>query len=151
MPSSLDHTNEAQPLGQVSTIKNFLQSYVKLLNDQSFVKVLQNMLEICNTYVEGKVEHKTVNHLDMRRKTSIELRLNANIGDFNMGDMILDLVSEVNVLLKNTWKCMGDPTLGYSPVQLKLENKHRVLPIGRLKGVAVDLDGVHTKANLEVI
>jgi hypothetical protein len=109
------------------------------------------MLEICNTYVEGKLEHKTVNHLDMRRKTSIELRLNANIEDFNMGDMILDLGFELNVLLKNTWKCMGDPTLGYSPVQLKLENKHRVLPIGRLKGVAVDLDGVHTKANLEVI
>jgi hypothetical protein len=151
MPSSLDHTNEAQPLGQVSTIKNFLQSYVKLLNDPSFVKVLQNMLEICNTYVEGKLEHKTVNHLDTRRRTSIELRLNANIGDFNMGDMILDLGSEVNVLLKNTWNCMGDPTLGYSLVQLKLENKHRVLPIGRLKGVTVDLDGVHTKANLEVI
>jgi hypothetical protein len=39
---------------------------------------------------------------------------------------------------------MGEPTLGYSPVQLKLTNQHRVLPIGRLKGVLVDLDGVHT-------
>jgi hypothetical protein len=53
MPSSLDHTNEAQPLGQVSTIKDSLQSYVKLLNDPSSFKVLQNMLEICSTYVEG--------------------------------------------------------------------------------------------------
>jgi hypothetical protein len=34
---------------------------------------------------------------------------------------------------------------------LKLENKHRVLPIGRLKAVTVDLDGVCTKANFEVI
>ena len=33
MPSSLDHTVEAQPLGQASTIKAFLQSYVKLLID----------------------------------------------------------------------------------------------------------------------
>jgi hypothetical protein len=46
---------------------------------------------------------------------------------------------------------MGEPTLGYSNVQLKLENQHRVLPIGRLKGVSVDLDGVRTKADFEVI
>jgi hypothetical protein len=30
--------------------------------------------------------------------------LNANIGDFNMRDIILDLGSEVNVLPKKTWK-----------------------------------------------
>jgi hypothetical protein len=46
---------------------------------------------------------------------------------------------------------MGEPTLGYSPVQLKLANQHRVLPIGRLKGVTIDLDGVHTKEDFEVI
>jgi hypothetical protein len=46
---------------------------------------------------------------------------------------------------------MGEPTLGYSPVQLKLANQHRVLPVGRLKGVIVDLDGVCTKADFEVI
>jgi hypothetical protein len=68
-----------------------------------------------------------------------------------MGDIILDLGSKVNVLPKKTWKCMGYPTLGYSVVQLKLANQHRVLPIGRLKGVIVDLDGVHTKDDFEVI
>jgi hypothetical protein len=77
--------------------------------------------------------------------------LNANIEDFNMGDIILDLGSEVNVLPKKTWKCMGEPTLGYSLVQLKLANQRRVLPIGRLKGVMVYLDGVCTKADFEVI
>jgi hypothetical protein len=68
-----------------------------------------------------------------------------------MGDIILDLGSKVNVLLKKTWKCMGEPTLGYSPVHLKLENQHRVIPIGRLKGVTVDLDRVHTKVDFKVI
>jgi hypothetical protein len=68
-----------------------------------------------------------------------------------MGDIILDLGSEVNVLPKNTWQCMGDPTLGYSPVQMKLADQHRVLPIRRLEGVTVDLDGVCTKEDLEVI
>jgi hypothetical protein len=56
MPSSMDHTNEAQPLGKVSTIKTFLQSCVKLLNDPSYVKVLKNMLETCNTEVERKLQ-----------------------------------------------------------------------------------------------
>jgi hypothetical protein len=68
-----------------------------------------------------------------------------------MGDIILELGSEVNVLPKKTWWCMGEPTLGYSLVQLKLENKHRVLLIGRLKGVIVDLDGVRTVEIFEVI
>jgi hypothetical protein len=34
---------------------------------------------------------------------------------------------------------------------LKLENQHKVLPIGRLKGMIVDLDGVCTKADFEMI
>jgi hypothetical protein len=34
---------------------------------------------------------------------------------------------------------------------MKLENQHRVLPIGRLKGVIADLDGVYTKEDFEVI
>jgi hypothetical protein len=68
-----------------------------------------------------------------------------------MGDVILDLGSEVNVLPKNTWKCMGEPTLGYSHVQLKLAKQHRVLPIRRLKGVTVDLDGVCTMEDFKVI
>jgi hypothetical protein len=46
---------------------------------------------------------------------------------------------------------MGEPTIGYSLVQLKLENQHRVLPIGILKGVTVDLDVVCTIADFEVI
>jgi hypothetical protein len=68
-----------------------------------------------------------------------------------MGDVILDLGSEVNVFPKKTWKCMGEPTLGYSLVQLKLANQHKVFPIGRLKGATIDLDGVCTKVDFEVI
>ena len=131
-------------MGQVSMIKGFFQSCVKLLNDPSYVKVLKNMLEICSIEAEGKIEQKIVNHLHTRRRKSRELSLNANIGDFNMGDIILDLGSEVNLLPNKTWKCMGELTLGYSPIHLKLANQHKFLPIGILKGVALDLDGVCT-------
>jgi hypothetical protein len=151
IPPSLDHTNGMQPKGQVINIKDILQSYVTVLSDPSYVKILQNILEKCSSETEEKLQPNIVNHLHTRRRTSRELRLNDNIGDFNMGDIILDLGSEVNVLPKNTWQCMGEPTLGYSNVQLKLPNQHRVLPTGRLKGVIVDIDGVCTKADFEVI
>jgi hypothetical protein len=103
IPYSMDHTNKGQPLEQVSNIKTFLQSCFKLLNDPSSVKVLQNLIEICNIEVEGKLDQKTVNHLHTRRRTIREFRLNANIGDFNMGDVVLDLGFEVNVFPKKTW------------------------------------------------
>jgi hypothetical protein len=151
MLPSLDHTNGTPPKGQVSTIKYFLQSCIKMLSDPSSVKILQNILDKCSSETEQKLEPKTVNHIHTRIRTNREFMLNDNIRDFNMGDIILDLGSEVNVLPKKTWQCMGEPTLGYSNVQLKLANQHRVLPIGRLKGVTVDLDGVCTKEDFEVI
>jgi hypothetical protein len=151
MPPLLDHTNEIHYMGQVSTIKGFFKSCVNLLSDPSFVKILQNILEKCSLEMEENLEPKTVNHLHTRRRTSREFRLNANIEDFNMGDIILDLGSKVNVLPKKTWQCMGEPTLGYSLVQSKLANQHIFLPIGRLKGVIVDPNGVHTEAYFEFI
>jgi hypothetical protein len=44
----MDHTKGTHPMGQVSTINGFLQSYIRLLDDPSSVKVLQAMLEICS-------------------------------------------------------------------------------------------------------
>jgi hypothetical protein len=102
IPPSLDHTNRMPPKGQVSTIKYVLQSCIKMLSDHSSVKILQNILEKCSSETKQKLELKIVNHLHTRRRTSREFRLNANIGDFNMGDIILDLGSEVNVLPKKT-------------------------------------------------
>jgi hypothetical protein len=58
MAPSLDHTKETRSLGQVSTIKGFLKSCVKLLNDPSFVKIFQNILERCSIEREGKLEQK---------------------------------------------------------------------------------------------
>ena len=66
MPPSLDHTNEMKPTGQVSTIKGFLKSCVKVLSDTSYVKILQNILEKCSIKTKEKLEQKTVNHLHTR-------------------------------------------------------------------------------------
>jgi hypothetical protein len=76
----MDHTNETQVEEKVSTIKTFLQTCVKLLNDQSSIKIFKNNLKICNTKVEGKLEHKTFNHLHTRRRKTREFDVNANMG-----------------------------------------------------------------------
>lgn len=39
------------------------------------------------------------------------MRSMVQIGEHEMDQVILDLGSDVNVLPKNTWECMGRPTL----------------------------------------
>ena len=68
-----------------------------------------------------------------------------------MTDVILDLGSEVNVLTKQTWEQMGKPALDWSPIQLRLANQQKIVPLGRLPSVSVHIDGVSTLADFEVI
>jgi hypothetical protein len=65
--------------------------------------------------------------------------------------VVLDLGSEVNVMMKNTWALMGKTRLIYSPIRLRMANQQVVIPFGRLEHVHVDVDGVRTFANFEVI
>ena len=46
---------------------------------------------------------------------------------------------------------MGKLKLAWSPIKLKLANKQKIIPIGRLVGVNVDIDGVRSTAYFEVI
>ena len=79
------------------------------------------------------------------------MRLHAQIGEYDMNDIILDLGSEVNVLTKQTWEQMGKPTLEWSPIQLRLANQQKIVPLGRFPSVPVDIDGVSTLAYFEFI
>ena len=47
-----------------------------------------------------------------------------------MTDIILDLGSEVNVLTRKTWEQMGKPKLEWSPIQLRLANQQKIVPLG---------------------
>ena len=49
------------------------------------------------------------------------------------------------------WEIMGKPPLEWSPIQLRLANQAKVLPVGRLSQVQVDIKGLHTFAENEVI
>jgi hypothetical protein len=148
MPPLFDQTNKEFPSEQVSNLRNVLVYFFKILNAKSYLQVVQNMLEKCNARKEGM---KIVNQFRRKRRTSRKFRLNANIVDFNMGDIILDLGSEFNVLPKKTWEAMGEPQSGYSPIQLKLANQHKVVPLIILKGIPVDIDSIRTMEDFEFI
>ena len=68
-----------------------------------------------------------------------------------MNEVVLDLGSEVNVMTKQTWEIMAKPKLAFSPIKLRLPNQQRVIPLGRLSNVPVDLEGVRNLADFEVI
>jgi hypothetical protein len=49
--------------------------------------------------------------------------LNAQIGEYDIDYVILNLRSEVNVMTKKTWALMGKPKLIYSPIRLRMDNQ----------------------------
>jgi hypothetical protein len=65
--------------------------------------------------------------------------------------VVLELGSEVNVMTKKTWAMMGKPKLIYSPIRLRMANQQAASPFGRMDHVPVDIDGVRTLADFEVI
>ena len=68
-----------------------------------------------------------------------------------MDHIILDLGCDVNILTQKTWESMVNPCLDWSPIQSWLANQEKVLPIGRLSNFLVDVEGLHTFVDFEVI
>lgn len=52
------------------------------------------------------------------------------IGDYEMDQVNLDLGSDANVFLKQTWERMGRPMLQWSLIQLRMENQQKIIPMG---------------------
>ena len=89
-------------------------------------KAVENLQALLNIYVERTnppLEVKDVNTLyKYKKRTNREMQLTAQIGDYEMEKVILDLGSDGNVLPKKTWQCMGEPNLEWSNIQLCIAN-----------------------------
>lgn len=59
--------------------------------------------------------------------------------------------SDANVLPKQTWQQMGEPKLEWSNIQLCMANQQKIIPLGRLSKIMVDITGVRAQADFEVI
>ena len=86
-----------------------------------------------------------------RLKTSRELRMIAQIGYYDIDHIILDVGSDVNILTRKKWESMGKPRLIWYPVQLRLVNQSKFLPLGRLTQVPIEIEGLRTYVDFEVI
>ena len=94
---------------------------------------------------------QVVNQVRQRPRTGGETKLTTHIGDYEMEQIVLDIGSDINAKTKHTWEAMGKTGLKWSPIQLRMANQVKVIPLGRLSGVPVDLDGVRSVAEFEVI
>ena len=85
----------------------------------------QKLHHLIKKYEMGKVEpllNKLVNQVSRKRRSTKELHLSTQIGDYDMDYVVLDLGSEVNVMTKQTWILMGNLKLIYSPIRLRMAN-----------------------------
>jgi hypothetical protein len=82
MPSLFDQTNQEKSSKQVSNLRNFLGSCVKLLNDKNSLQVLQNLLEKCNSGEEGV---KRVNQVCKKRRTKQGIQIECQHRRFQYG------------------------------------------------------------------
>ena len=53
--------------------------------------------------------HRAVHNIMRHTRTGREMKFTAQIGEFEMDEVVLDLGSEFNVLTKQTWEQMGSP------------------------------------------
>jgi hypothetical protein len=80
----------------------FLCTCINLIKDERFVQELQNLIR---HYEIGRIDpplNKVVHQVSRKRRTNKELHLNAQIVDYDIDYVVLDLGSEVNVMKKQT-------------------------------------------------
>ena len=77
--------------------------------------------------------------------------MTAQIREYEMDQVILDLGLDVNVLPNQTQKRMGEPRLEWSTIQLRMANQHNIIPLKRLTKVVVDIVGIRVHVEFEVI
>jgi len=84
------------------------------------MKGLQELINKCVGRDNVSNGHRTVRNIGRHKtRTGCEMRLTAQIGEYETDRVILDLGSDANVFPKPTWEKMGRPALQWSPIQLR--------------------------------
>ncbi len=100
MPPSFDRPTPSRLGKEVSKLIDFLHSCMGLITDDNAIQELQHLIK---QYAVGKVEPlltRAVNKVSRKKRSAKELHLSAQIGDYDMDYVVLDLGSEVNVMTK---------------------------------------------------
>ena len=130
MPQVFDPSSSPTEGKEVSKLMEFLHTFVNLIQDKGAVQELQYLIK---KYELGKIDpllNRAVHQIGKRRRKNKELHLNAQIGEYEIDYVVLDLGLEVNVMTKRTWALMGKPKMIYSPIRLRMANQQVVSPFG---------------------
>ena len=94
-------------------MRPLLSSCLMLIQDKDAIAKLQAIID--EIPIVPHIEKK-VNQVRRKCKTGHELRMNAQIGDYDMDYIILYLGSDVNILTCQTLEIMGKLCLDWSPI-----------------------------------
>ena len=73
------------------------------------------------------------------------------IEGYHVRQVVLDFVSQVNIMILDTWEQLGRPRLYESGIYLKLADQGIIEPIGVWRDVNMTIKGICTKFNFEII
>jgi len=113
--STSSSKDQLEPGIDPSMLTTFLETCMKLLHDNKALKGLHELITRCAGSGESCVVQKLGKHA---LHTGREMRLIAQINEYEMDRVILDLGSDAKVLPKKTWEYMDRPMLQWSPIQL---------------------------------
>jgi hypothetical protein len=108
---------------EVSKLMELLYNCINFIKYENIVQELQQLVR---QYEIGRIDHmlsRVVNQVSRKRRKNKELHLSAQIGNYDVDYVVLDLGSEVNVMTKKTWALMEKPRFIYSLIRLKMVNQ----------------------------
>jgi hypothetical protein len=122
MPYTFDQSTSPREGKEVSKLMDFLHTCIKLIQDERTIQELQNLIR---QYEKGNIDpllNRELHQIGKKRRTNKELYLNSQIGEYEIDYVVLELGSEVNFMMKQTWALMGKPKLIYSPIRTRMDN-----------------------------
>ena len=106
-------------MGKVSKIKAFFKSCLFFIPDKDDIVALIALIEETRDELRP---YRRVNHVEKRLNIGFEIRMTAQIGDYDMDYISLEMGSDVNILIRHRWESMGKLKLDWSPIQFMLAN-----------------------------
>jgi hypothetical protein len=103
MPQTFDQSSSPREGEEVSKLMEFICTCVKLIQDESIVQELQNLIIQYNELgMINPLLNMAVHKIGKKRRTNKELHLNSQIGEYDVEYKVLDLGSKVNCMTKKT-------------------------------------------------
>jgi hypothetical protein len=111
LPHVIDHDVLERPTRKVSTLRELLGIYVEIVKYETALNAIYEMIDHFKQGRENPMKQRVVNQVLRRKRTNEEFKFSAQIGKYDVDNVVLDFGYDVNVLPNKAWEMMGKPTL----------------------------------------